>query len=125
MILQIKTYRYEKIETSCREVTIPDTTVYGFETGIRRSFRVVPSLYELDITCVYQCYDIKIEQFMIKISDIENILTNVKDPMYDFCNMLVSKQYSNRTELQFETDLHNTFHQICKKQFDANLKNNK
>lgn len=115
---QIKTYKYEKIEVNSTEIEIPEEPMYVFQTGIRRAIRIIPQwttwnkeyyqkdeeIYALDVVCVYNCWDKKIEIDEIQISQIESILANDKEGK-SIPYMLLHKLYNARTKEQFNADL--------------------
>ncbi len=134
--MKITTYKYVKEAVSDTELELPQEPLYCFETGIRRAIRVVPCfirlkhefqgedmdlkqipiepyIYKLEITCVYQSFECKIEKFQIQISQIESIYGK-KEPSREksIIELLLSKHYNERSKEDFENDLNNTIKKI-------------
>lgn len=119
--MKITTYKYEKVPVSDTEIFIPNKPFYCFQTGIRRSVRIIPyffpvnsplykkgDLYELNITCVYGSFEAKIEKFTIRISDVENLATGKNTNSHSsIIKMLLEDDYNVRTKEQFNADLNN------------------
>lgn len=117
MKTQIKQYKYEKIETSSFDLELPEETSYFFETGIRRSIRIVPvftswnkeqynkeeELYKFDITCVYLSFECKIERFSVPISDFEKDKEIIEKNL--FLRSWINGWFDKRTQTDFENDL--------------------
>lgn len=118
--MKIKTYEYIKTEISDTEISIPQKTYYCFETGIRRSIRIIPiwtswnmerfqkpeELYELEVTCVYQSSECKVEKFKISISQIESINNREeKTKQKSIITMLLNDWGDDRTKEDFDIDL--------------------
>lgn len=113
--LKIKKYKYEKVIDGEATIDIPDEILYVFQTGIRRSIRLVPlflkdQLVELRATCVHLSFENKIVYFKVPVD--ERSLENVKwgndsniDSSTSILQMLQSKDYELRTKKQFESDL--------------------
>jgi len=126
MKLAIKQYEYEKKEIDSKEIELPTETAYYFETGVRRSIRIVPKfttwnkerfnkeeeLYELKITCVYLSSECVIEKFTLCPKDIEKIFYADKHKLLDFVRALVNDWFDNRTKEQFEADLNGAIRQL-------------
>lgn len=116
--MKLKTYKLEKVEVDSTELHIPEETVYLFQTGKRRSIRIVPiffdaAVYELKITCVYLSYKIKIEGFKIQVSMIERYYNSQDQSIEkEIIQLLLSGDCYERTEEQFTTDLREAFLQI-------------
>lgn len=126
MKLSIKQYEYEKKEIGSKEIELPTETAYYFETGVRRSIRIVPrfttwnkkeynkeeEIYELKITCVYLSSECIVEKFSLYPNSIEEIRYNEKHKHNDFVTSLVEGWFNNRTKEQFEIDLNEAIRQI-------------
>ena len=126
MKLKIKQYEYEKIEIDSKEIELPTETAYYFETGVRRSIRIVPifttwnrkrfdkeeELYELQITCVYLSSECIVEKFSLYPKDIEKIFYTEKHKLLGFVRPLVEGWFDNRTKEHFETDLNEAIRQL-------------
>jgi hypothetical protein len=99
---------------------------YYFETGVRRSIRIVPrftnwnkerfnkeeELYELQITCVYLSSECIIEKFSLYPKDIEKIFYVEKHERKDFVTALVNDWFDIRTKEKFESDLNEAIRQL-------------
>lgn len=130
MKLAIKQYEYEKKEIESKEIELPTETTYYFETGVRRSIRIVPifttwnkerfdkeeELYELKITCVYLSSECIVEKFTLYPKDIEKIFYADKHKRKDFVTALVNDWFDNRTKEQFEADLNGAITQFKQEQ---------
>lgn len=128
--MKIRTYKYEKVEVSETEIFIPQEPYYCFETGIRRSIRIVPvwtewnienyqkpeEIYRLEVTCVYQSFECKVEKFNISISEVENIVNREKDSSdaKSILTLLLNDWGNVRTEEQFKEDLKRVINEINK-----------
>lgn len=126
MKLNIKQYKYEKVETYSKEIEIPTEPVYFFETGVRRSIRIVPTfttwnktqlgkeeeVYKLEVTCVYRSFECRIEKFSLSIDDIEEIYYSEKSLHKDFVQAFVNNWLDKRTKEQFESDLNSVISSI-------------
>jgi hypothetical protein len=128
MKILIKQYKQEKVETGSQEFELPAVPSYYFETGIRRSIRIIPiftswnrerfgkdeELYQLDITCVYDSFQTKIERFIISASELEGIYYNDKNIHNRIINSLFNKWLDTRTEDRFNQDLKTVINNINK-----------
>jgi|SRR6478735_3351965 len=120
--MKIRTIEQQIVETVLEEfeIPIPEETIYLFETGIRRSIRIIPQkttwninqydkpeeCYKLDITCVYLFYETKIEKFEIPISSIERIFNSKeKSKEKSIIDLLVNDWGDERTKERFDADL--------------------
>lgn len=126
MKLQIKQYKYEKKEIASKEIELPTDISYYFETGIRRSIKIIPrfttwnkeqynkeeELYELIVICLYQNFECKSEKFTIKISEIEEIYYSQKHNHKEFVTALIEGWFDKRTKEQFDTDFNNLFSEL-------------
>lgn len=118
--MKITTYKNVKVAVSDTEVFIPQQPFYCFETGVRRSIRIVPvwtswneeqynkpeEIFEISVTCVYLSFKCKVEKFNIPVRRIEDYY-NSSDNSNEagFVKTLVNKWYDTRTKEQFESDL--------------------
>lgn len=116
MKLQIKQYEYDKREVGSKEIQLPTETSYYFETGIRRSIKIVPSfitkkekkeLYQLTVVCLYQSSECKAEKFNIRVKDIEDIYYSDDHKHNKFIYALIEGWFDQRTKEQFDEDLNN------------------
>lgn len=121
--MKIKQYKYEKKEVGSKEIELPKETSYYFETGVRRSIKIVPrfttwnkenfnkdeELYELEVTCLYNSFECRAEKFNIIISRIEEIYYSEKHKYKEFIHALIEGWFDNRTKEQFEADFKCTF----------------
>ena len=126
MKLQIKQYEYEKKEIASKEIELPTTVSYYFETGIRRSIKITPKfttwnkerfnkdeeLYELQIICLYNSSECIAEKFTIRVKDIEEIYYSEKHKYKSFVDGLVNEWFDKRTQEQFEADFKYTFNEM-------------
>lgn len=126
MKVQIKQYKYEKIETSSFDLELPEETSYFFETCIRRSIRIVPvftswnkeqynkeeELYKFDITCVYLSFECKIEKFSVSVSDFEKDKEIIEKNL--FLRSWINGWFDKRTKTDFENDLKQAIDKINK-----------
>ena len=126
MNLTIKQYKYEKVEVASKEIQLPTEVSYYFETGIRRSIKITPQfttwnkkqyhkeeeLYELEVVCVYQSMECKVEKFKILVSTIADIYYSEKHEHKDFINALIENWFDKRTKEQFDADLNNALSYI-------------
>jgi len=121
MKLTIKQYKVQRVEVGSKEIELPSETSYFFETGVRRSIRIVPSfttwnqekfnkqeeIYEFHITCVYLSFECRVEKFSLTPEKIEEIYYSQKQKHEDFVTGLVDGWFDERTKEQFESDLNN------------------
>jgi len=120
--MKIKTYHFERVEDKEVELFIPEVPFYCFQTGVRRSIRIVPItvnranlkiIYKLEITCVYLSSECKIEKYTIYISNVESFLhMEEKSNEAKLVRMLLDEDYDERTEEQFNNDLNQAIKQI-------------
>lgn len=118
MKIKIKQYAYEKKEIASKEIQLPTETSYYFETFIRRSIKITPEftnyrkmlgdedeeMYALNVICIYQYLQCKIEMFTILITDIENIYYSQKHEHKEFVTSLINGDFDERTKEQFNED---------------------
>ena len=124
--MKIKQYEYEKKEVASKEITLPTETSYYFETGIRRSIKIIPhytswnkeqydkeeELYELEVVCLYNSFECRAEKFKIRISEIEGIYYSEKHEHKEFITALIEGWFNKRTKEQFEADFNHTFSEM-------------
>lgn len=124
--MKIKQYEYEKKEVTSKEIMLPTETSYYFETGIRRSIKIIPhytswnkeqydneeELFELEVVCLYNSSECKAEKFTIRVSDIEEIYYLEKHEYNSFITALVEDWFQKRTKEQFEADFNHTFFEM-------------
>lgn len=109
--MKIKQYEYEKKEVASKEIVLPTETSYYFETGIRRSIKIIPhytawtkELYEIEVVCLYTSFECKAEKFMIGINEIEGIYYSEKHEHKQFITALIENWFQKRTKEQFDAD---------------------
>ena len=121
MKLAIKQYKFEKKEIASKEIELPSETSYFFETGIRRSIKIIPhfttwnkeqfnkeeELYELEIVCLYNSSECRAEKFKILAKQIEEIYYSEKHEHKEFINALIEGWFDKRTKEQFDEDFNN------------------
>jgi hypothetical protein len=126
MKLEIKQYKYEKIEVSSKEIELPTETSYFFQTGIRRSIKITPrfttwnkkhynkeeELYELIVVCLYQNFECKAEKFSLRVNELENIYYSEKDENKEFVTALIDGCFNKRTKEQFDADFKHIFSEM-------------
>lgn len=115
-MIKIRKYKYEKVEIESKEIELPIKPSYYFETGIRRSIKIVPEfdprpgkeneLYQLKVVCLHSSFQCRAEMFTIQVSDIEKFYysENKNDFEHDFVKGLVDGYFQERTEEQFDAD---------------------
>ena len=115
--MEIKQYKYERVETSSKIWNVPIEPQYFFETHIRRSIMIKPifstwqkeqgkeeEIYQLEIVCVYLSFKCKIELHKISVSDIEDLYDKDKTKEADLIRALIDGQLDIRTKRQFISD---------------------
>jgi hypothetical protein len=126
MKLKIQTYKYEKVAVKDDEIFIPDEPFYCFQTGVRRSIRIVPKrvgwetepgdtyqkgdIWKINVTCVYQHWgQCMVEKLAIQLSQMEDYANgkwSQTDPKESgIVNLLYTGNYHVRTKEEFEQDL--------------------
>ena len=124
MKISIKTYKYEKVIINDCNFELPENTCYFFETGVRRSIKIVPvwttwnkengkeeEIWSYDVTCVYRSFECKIEKFSISVSSIEELYQS-KGEKSEFIYSLLNNYFQKRTEEQFNSDLKSAIKEI-------------
>lgn len=117
---KIKTYRVQKVEVAEFEIPLPEVPTYLFETGVRRSIRIIPKfttwnkerfnkeeeLYGLDVTLIYLSFKCEVVKFTINVSDLEGIWNSQERTLKkQILELLVNDWGDSRTQEEFETDL--------------------
>jgi len=124
--MKFTTYKYQKKALEDTEIFVPEVPFYCFQTGIRRSIRMIPKfieyespnnrigdLYALEITCVYQNLMCKVEKLTLTVSNIQRYINiDSKDNITSIVKLLVGKDYLIRTEEWFNEDLRNVLKKI-------------
>lgn len=120
MELEIEQYKYEKVKVK-EKITfaIPETTSYYFETGIRRSIKIIPIwtnwnmeynnkpeyIFQFKIVCVYRSFQSKIESFTIDLKDLEELYNrDGATPISLFVKSWIDGGFQSRTKEKFEQD---------------------
>jgi len=119
MKISLKQYIYVQQEIDAKEVEIPTEPVYYFETGIRRSIRIIPiytthqkeylgkdeELHSFEITCVYNDHYLKIEKFTIPLKGLESFYYS-KEPndKITFVQSWLHKWFDTQTKERFDSD---------------------
>lgn len=134
MKINIKTYELKRVEKENTEFDeLPEEVSYFFETGIRRSIRIVPiwttwqkerdgkdeEIWKYHLTCVYKSFENIIESFEICLSDFEKYYNDnstklgTKDSRNkSIVDALLNKWLDKRTQEQFETDLNSAIKEL-------------
>jgi len=124
--MKIKQYKYEKKEVSSKEIELPKKVSFYFETGIRRSIKIIPQyttwnkeqydkeeeLYELQVICLYNSFECKAEKFTIRINEIEEIYYSENHKYKEFITALIKGWFDKRTKEQFEADFKSIFSEM-------------
>jgi len=126
--MKITQVKYEPVITEEKDWELPTEPKYYFETGIRRSISVTPvwttwnkkqygkdeEIYELDVVCIYQNFQAKIEKFSIQISRINDLYTrekNVESSIFKFLIDFADEEFE-RTKERFTTDFESCLRDI-------------
>lgn len=127
--MKVTTYKTKRVAVKDTEIFIPEKPFYCFQTGIRRSIRIIPVLvtwdndpkrkngdiFALEITCVYRSFECIAEKFNLVLSDIERHLNyDCSDKASSISKMLLNEDYSVRTEEDFNTDLEFVLNELKK-----------
>ena len=127
MKIKLITYKYERVEDDSIDFEIPTETSYFFETGIRRSIKIVPiyttwqkekenkeeEVWKFEITCIYLSFECIAEKFSISVSDLEDThLENKKGKKYEFIRNWINGFFDERTKEQYDADYNNFLAQI-------------
>ncbi len=127
--IKVTTYKYEKIPVKDTEIFVPNKPFYCFQTGVRRSIKIIPKfiefdphpfssmkkgdIYELEVTSVYNSFECKITKTKVQISSFEDILnTESKSSYLEIPHMLMNEDYVIRSKEQFEKDFENALERI-------------
>jgi hypothetical protein len=121
--MKIRTFKVERVPVEEFDIPTPTEPTYYFETGVRRSIRIIPiyttwqkeqhgkeeEVWKLDITCVYNCWETKIEKFSIQLSEFESLWNSRDDnnnrKFKSMLELFVFNGGNVRTKEQFDTDL--------------------
>lgn len=125
--MKLTTYKFIKQPVEELEFIPPTETKYYFQTGIRRSIRIIPlkadweneytkkgDVYRLEVTCVYRSFENKIEHFGLNINkdEIERVLSTSNDS-YNIWKLLIDPSPSEeRNKEQFEKDFNAVLNDI-------------
>jgi hypothetical protein len=127
MKIKLKTYKYERVEDNSIDFEIPTETSYFFETGIRRSIKIVPiyttwqkkrdnkeeEVWKFEVTCIYLSSECIAEKFSVSVSDLEDThLENKKGKKCEFIRSWINGFFDERTKEQYDADFNNFFTQI-------------
>lgn len=118
MNIDITTYKYVKQEGIIKNLSLPDTTSFYFQTGVRRSIAVIPlwtcwlkdqgkeeEIHSYDIIYVYLSFKYKIEKFTLAISRLNDHYNDTKCKEYEIIDFLLNADKSDiRTKEQFLAD---------------------
>ena len=126
MNLTIKQYKYEKVEVASKEIQLPTEESYYFETGIRRSIKITPEfttwnkeennkdeeLYALNVICVYNDFECKLEKFKLMLNEIEEIYYSTNHMYRDFVVGLIDGYFHPRKKEEFDKDFNYLISQL-------------
>jgi hypothetical protein len=127
MKVKINTYEIKRIEVEGKEYDLPDEPAYFFETGVRRSVRMIPIwttwrhekgeseiIHQYHVTCVYLSFKNKIESFNISAIGGLTDLYNDKDNSEkgSIIKSLFNGWFDVRTKEQFDNDLNTAIHNL-------------
>lgn len=126
MKLNIKQYEYKQVEIEKKEIDLPTEVSYYFETGVRRSIKIIPifttwnkerfnkeeEIYCLKVVCLYNSSECKAEKFTINTKDIEMIFYSEKHKHKAFVTSLVNEWLDVRTKEQFDADFNYIFNEM-------------
>lgn len=120
MKVKITKYEIERVRKDNVEYTLPDEVTYWFQTGIRRSIKMIPiwttwqketknipeEIWKCIFILVYADFKCKIETVEVFVSDIEFLMNQSEkhadlNPMVAYLNNRLEK----RTKNQFDLDL--------------------
>lgn len=117
--MKIRTYEMKRIFGKEIEINIPTEIEYHFQTGIRRSIKIIPKwttwnmensqkpeeVWQLDFVCVYGNFDCKIERTSIQIIHIEDMYNRLDLNEFPLLHFLMIRDESTaRSQKQFEDD---------------------
>jgi len=129
MKVKVPIYKFVKELVEDNEFELPDEESYYFETGIRRSIRIIPIwttwkhekqepeiIFQYHITMVYKSFENKIESFIISatsgLSDLYK--EDNKSNKASIIQSLFKGWLDKRTKEQFEADLNSTIENFNK-----------
>lgn len=116
----IKTFKYVREEGHEIEFEMPTETIYLFETGVRRSVKIIPQyttwlvdtkgkdkeeIWRYDFICVHNSFESKMYKESIQVHEFERLYnSNERSIEKGLLELLVSGHGLKRTEEQFESD---------------------
>ena len=130
MKITLKQYRRVEEEIASKEVTLPTEPVYYFQTGSRRSIKIVPifttwlqknenkpeEIYSFDVTYVYGSFEARIEKVTINKGHLEKMYYGdsyfKRTTDVEFVKDWMDGYLSERTKEQFDTDFENVLNKI-------------
>ena len=126
MKLTLRQYQCKKVEVASKEIELSTEVSYFFQTGIRRSIKIIPrfttwnkeqydkeeELYELEVICLYNSFECKAEKFKIRVNSIEEIYYSEKHKHNNFITSLIEDDFHERTKEQFDADFNHTFSEM-------------
>lgn len=131
MEYSIKKYRLERVLIDDFKINLPEVPEYHFQTGIRRSIAIIPrwttwkmeyknepeEIYEFDIIMVYLGFDSKIETTHIRMSELNDVLSQENKTSWDIREWFISNRGKDtlRTEEQFKVDYQSALEKIQEK----------
>lgn len=124
--MKIKKYKLERVEIDSIDFELPTETEYFFETGIRRSIKVIPifttwqkesqnkdeEVYQIAFVCVYSNFESKIERIEISVSNLERLYYNSNEKYHDLIKSYIDGEFNKRTKEQFEGDFEKVLNEI-------------
>jgi hypothetical protein len=128
MQIFVQKVEFKKVVSEPREVNIPISTLYLWFNGERRAYSVAPvwttwnkehyakeeTIYEYNVVVVDPSL-YSIQSFTISVSNISDILQDVKHPFHRLIETLIDEkeiENTSRTKEQFMADFKNTLKQI-------------
>lgn len=124
MKVKINTYEIKRIEVEGKEYDLPDEISYYFQTGKRRSIRMIPIwtswkhekgepeiIWQYHVTVVYLSSKNKVESFKISaisgLSDLYNLkeTDRFNSEKSSIIKALFDYELDQRTKEEFEADL--------------------
>lgn len=118
MKIKIKKYKFEKVEVSNIDFTLPTETQYFFQTHYRRAIRIKPiytthlqkkgeeeKLVSFEITFLYQSFEFNIQKHFINVQSIEEAYYNKDSKLHSFVIDWVDNDLLPRGKKDFENEL--------------------
>ena len=115
MDIKIKQYEYKQTEVDSKNFTLPLKPQYYFQTGYRRSIRIVPiyignhnekkKLISFEITLLYQSFEFKIEKYKINVNSIEEAYHDTNHKLHYVIIDWVDGDLLERTKDDFNNEL--------------------